>query len=96
MELRRLAADMNTNDVPSPVRILVAVTASLGVAALAIRLPDIPTWERGDVFAVLLLAAGTLIAERFSIPLRHGTEIVNFALSDAVWAAGLRSCGRAS
>ena len=89
MELRRLAADMNTNDVPSPVRILVAVTASLGVAALAIRLPDIPTWERGDVFAVLLLAAGTLIAERFSIPLRHGTEIVNFALSDAVWAAGL-------
>ncbi len=50
---------------------------------------EIVTWDQGDLFAVALIAALTIAAERCSIPLRRGSETVNFALTDGVWAGAL-------
>jgi PAS domain S-box-containing protein len=80
---------MTFEQMPRSVRVLIIATAVLGGIAFAVRVPEFARWGVGDVAALALLVALTVAAERFSIPLRHGTETVNFALTDGVWAAGL-------
>jgi PAS domain S-box-containing protein len=74
---------------PRSVKLLIAGATLLGIGCVAIRVPEIATWDAGDVLAVLLIASLTIVTERHSIPLRHGTETVNFALTDGVWAGAL-------
>ena len=74
---------------PRNVRILIGAAAALGLACVAIRVPEIADWDGRDLLAVTLIGALTIAAERCSIPLRHGSETVNFALTDGVWAGAL-------
>ncbi|HYY08649.1 MAG TPA: hypothetical protein VFA25_08610, partial [Actinomycetota bacterium] len=74
---------------PRNVKILIGAASILGLACVAIRVPEIVRWSGQDVLAVALIAALTIVAERCSIPLRHGSETVNFALTDGVWAGAL-------
>src|SRR4029450_3839688 len=76
--------DMTT--LPRSVKLLIAGAAVLGIGCLAIRVPEITRWDVQDLIAVAMIAALTIAAERYSIPLRRGTETVNFALTDGVWA----------
>ena len=85
LELR--GDDMKT--LPRSVKLLIAAASLLGVGCIAIRLPEITRWDVQDVIAVALIAGLTIVAERYSIPLRRGTETVNFALTDGVWAGAL-------
>jgi PAS domain S-box-containing protein len=61
----------------------------LGIACVALRLPEIARWDVEDLIAVAVIAGLTIAAERTSIPLRRGSETVNFALTDGVWAGAL-------
>ena len=74
---------------PRSVTNLILGAVALGIACVAIRLPEIARWDLGDLAAVAVIAGLTLAAERCSIPLRRGTETVNFALTDGVWAGAL-------
>jgi PAS domain S-box-containing protein len=74
---------------PRNVRILIGAATLLGLACVAIRVPEIAHWTGQDLLAVALIGALTIAAERCSIPLRHGSETVNFALTDGVWAGAL-------
>ena len=74
---------------PRAVKILIGTATVLGAACVAIRVPAITTWTLADILAVLAIAALTIVAERCSIPLRRGSETVNFALTDGVWAGAL-------
>jgi PAS domain S-box-containing protein len=85
LELRR--DDMKT--LPRSVKLLIAGASLLGIGCIAIRLPEITRWDVRDLLAVALIAGLTIAAERCSIPLRRGTETVNFALTDGVWAGAL-------
>ena len=85
LELRR--DDMKT--LPRSVKLLIAGATLLGIGCVAIRVPEIGRWDVGDVLAVVVIAGLTLAAERCSIPLRRGTETVNFALTDGVWAGAI-------
>ena len=77
------------NTLPRPVRFLIAAAIVLAAACVAIRIPEIARWEAVDLVAVAALAAATVVTERYSIPLRRGSETVNFALTDGVWAGAL-------
>jgi PAS domain S-box-containing protein len=85
LELRR--DDMKT--LPRSVKLLITGASLLGLGCIAIRLPEIAGWGLGDLLTVALIAGLTIVAERCSIPLRRGTETVNFALTDGVWAGAL-------
>jgi len=74
---------------PRAVKILIGTATLLGVACVAIRVPSIARWGLADVLAVVVIAGLTIVAERCSIPLRRGSETVNFALTDGVWAGAL-------
>jgi PAS domain S-box-containing protein len=74
---------------PRAVKILIGTAAVLGAACVAIRVPAIVAWDLEDVLGVVAIAALTIVAERCSIPLRSGSETVNFALTDGVWAGAL-------
>jgi PAS domain S-box-containing protein len=74
---------------PRRVRILIGVATLLGLGCVAIRVPEILRWDAEELLAVALIGAFTIAAERCSIPLRRGTETVNFALTDGVWAGAL-------
>ena len=75
--------------VPRSVQLLIGGAVLLGIGCVAIRIPAIAEWDVGDVAAVLVIATLTIVTERRSIPLRTGTETVNFALTDGVWAGAL-------
>src|SRR5436190_18769390 len=70
-------------------RLLFFAATCGGVAAAAIRIPDVAHWHRSDVLALAGLAAAILVTELFSIPLRLRTETLNFMLTDAAYIAGL-------
>ena len=74
---------------PRSVKLLITGASLLGLACIAIRVPEIAAWDLRDLLTVVLLAGLTIVAERCSIPLRRGTETVNFALTDGVWAGAL-------
>ena len=75
--------------VPRSVKLLIGAAVLLGIGCVAIRIPEIARWDVSDVGAVLVIATLTIVAERRSIPLRTGSETVNFALTDGVWAGSL-------
>ena len=74
---------------PRSVKLLITGAASLGIGCIAIRVPEIVRWDARDLLAVAVIAGLTIAAERCSIPLRRGSETVNFALTDGVWAGAL-------
>jgi PAS domain S-box-containing protein len=76
-------------NLPRRVQFLIGVAILLGLGCIAIRVPEIVRWDAEDLLAVALIAAFTIVAERCSIPLHRGTETVNFALTDGVWAGAL-------
>ncbi len=76
-------------NLPRRVKILIGAATLLGLGCVAIRVPEIARWDAEDLLAVALIAAFTIAAERCSIPLHRGTETVNFALTDGVWAGAL-------
>jgi PAS domain S-box-containing protein len=74
---------------PRSVRLLIGGAVAAGIACVALRVPEITRWTVADVAAVAVVALASILAERCSIPLKHGSETVNFALTDGVWAAAL-------
>jgi PAS domain S-box-containing protein len=74
---------------PRPVKLLIGAGAVVGIACVAIRVPEILRWHTSDLATALVIAGLTMIAERCSIPLPHGSETVNFALTDGIWAGAL-------
>ena len=91
LELRRLELRGNPTmqTLPRAVKILIGTATLLGAACVAIRVPSIARWDLADMLAVVVIAGLTIVAERCSIPLRRGSETVNFALTDGVWAGAL-------
>jgi PAS domain S-box-containing protein len=74
---------------PRNVKVLIGAAIAAGLACVALRLPQIVRWDAHDLLAVAVIAALSVVAERCSIPLRRGSETVNFALTDGVWAGAL-------
>src|SRR5512132_4001308 len=74
---------------PRRVKILIAGASVLGIACVAVRVPQIRTWDAHDLAAMGAIVLLTIVAERCSIPLKRGSETVNFALTDGVWAGAL-------
>ena len=77
------------SSLPRSVRFLIVGATLLGVGCVALRVPEILRWNAQDLLVVAVIAALTITAERCSIPLRRGSETVNFALTDGVWAGAL-------
>jgi PAS domain S-box-containing protein len=71
------------------VRALTAAMAAGGVAALAIRVPELSSWNAKDIIALVALVAGTAAAEQFPIEIRHRSETMYMALTDSLWAAAI-------
>ena len=96
MELHQLELEllgdlelMEVMNLPRSVKLLIAGATLLGIGCVAIRVPEIATWDAADVLAVLA-DRGPDDRDRAPLdPLRHGTETVNFALTDGVWAGAL-------
>lgn len=74
---------------PLSARLLILATVVAAGLTLGVRFADVPAWSRLDVAALVGLTLAIAVAEQFSIPLRHGTETVNFSLTDGLWAAAL-------
>jgi PAS domain S-box-containing protein len=74
---------------PRSARLLILTTVVAAGFAVGVRFADVPEWSRLDVVALIGLSLAIAISEQFSIPLRHGTETVNFSLTDGLWAAAL-------
>jgi PAS domain S-box-containing protein len=74
---------------PLAARLLIMGTVAAGGFALSVRVPDMALWRSNDLIAFVALTVAIAVAEQFSIPLRHGTETVNFSLTDGLWAAAL-------
>ncbi len=74
---------------PLSARLLILATVVAAGFTLGVRFADVATWSHLDVAALVGLILAIAIAEQFSIPLRHGTETVNFSLTDGLWAAAL-------
>jgi PAS domain S-box-containing protein len=74
---------------PRRVKVLIAAATVLGASCVALRVPQIRSWDAQDLLAVAVIVLLTIVAERCSIPLKRGSETVNFALTDGVWAGAL-------
>jgi PAS domain S-box-containing protein len=74
---------------PLSARLLIFSTLTVGAFALGLRLADASAWSLNDLLAFAGLTVAIVVAEQFSIPLRHRTETVNFSLTDGLWAAAL-------
>lgn len=80
---------MSSGQLPAPARRLVLGVGLAGLAATAVRVPEVAGWTRGDLLAWVGLAVGTAALEQFTISIRHSTETENFSLTDSLWVAGL-------
>jgi len=78
-----------TSTLPRRVKVLIVVASGLGAACVVARVPQILAWDARDLAAAAVIVILTITAERCSIPLKRGSETVNFALTDGVWAAAL-------
>jgi hypothetical protein len=58
---------------PRSVRFLIGGAVAAGIACVAIRVPEMARWTAPDVAAVAVVALVTILAERCSIPLKHGS-----------------------
>ena len=74
---------------PRRVKILISGASVLAIVCVALRVPEIRAWNAQDLLAAAAIVILTIAAERCSIPLRRGSETVNFALTDGVWAGAL-------
>jgi hypothetical protein len=83
---------MDVRTLPIAVRSLVLTVAVGGVACLLARVPDLPNWTGGDLLAFVILASGIVLTEQFQIPVHHGTDRLNFSLTEALWVGGLILC----
>ncbi|HKP17031.1 MAG TPA: ATP-binding protein [Gaiellaceae bacterium] len=64
-----------------------------GALTVGFRLTDVGGWTSRSVLAFGSLALATAVSEQFQIALVHRRETQNFALTDAVWTAGLILAG---
>lgn len=78
---------------PRAARFLIVAFALAGALIVAVRLPDVADWSWGSAGICLGLAAAVVVAQQFTIPIRHGGETENLDTTDAVWAAGLLLAG---
>src|SRR5262245_58488170 len=74
---------------PRRVKVLILAASVAGLGCVLIRVPQIRTWDTRDLLGAAAIVVLTMIAERCSIPLKRGSETVNFALTDGVWAGAL-------
>ena len=74
---------------PAPARLLFSAVVGCGALVVAFRLTDVGSWSYRSVLAFTGLALATAVSEQFQIPLVHRWETQNFALTDAIWTAGL-------
>lgn len=72
-----------------PAQTLIALVAAGGMACLLLRMADLSHWGGQDLAAFLLLTAGIVLTEQFQVPLRFGTENLNFSLTEALWVGAL-------
>jgi hypothetical protein len=73
----------------APAQVLIALVAVGGLASLIARAPDLGKWGGLDVAAFLLLTAGIVLTEQFQVPIRFGSENLNFSLTEALWVGAL-------
>jgi hypothetical protein len=74
---------------PARVQALITGVGIVGSACLLARLPDLANWGGNDAAAFCLLTAGIILTEQFQIPMRFGTETLNFSLTEALWVGAL-------
>src|SRR2546421_155533 len=74
---------------PLPALVLVVGVIACGVAAIAIRIPEVMAWTPRDLWAYLGLAGAISVVELFPLRFRHATEVQYLSLTDALWAAGM-------
>jgi hypothetical protein len=60
-----------------------------GLASLLVRVPDLAHWDGQDLATFLLLTAGIMLTEQFQVPLRFGSENLNFSLTESLWVGAL-------
>ena len=70
------------------VMLIMAVVAG-GLAAVAMRLPELSSWTTLDLGAMLGLVAATALGESFTIKVRYGTETKHISLTESAYAAAL-------
>src|SRR5207247_1842506 len=76
-------------ELPTGARRLLAFTAVLGAVALALRIPDLPHWNRWDLLTWVAITGASALAEQFTVEIHHQTENENFSLTDAIWVPAL-------
>ena len=74
---------------PGRVRALIVTVIVAGIAALALRTPEIIHWSSADTWSFVGLSVGIMLFELFPLPLRQRTEILYLSLTDALWTVGL-------
>src|SRR5438046_261191 len=80
---------LDLHDLPLPARALICVAVALGTAAVALAIPGVIQWTRGDLIACLAFAAGIVATEECPIRLRFRTETLNFSLTEALVVGAL-------
>jgi PAS domain S-box-containing protein len=80
---------VSTQRLSGPVRVVITAVVTGAVAAIALRVRALASWDAKDLAALAVLVAGTAVAEQFPIEIRHRTETMYMALTDSLWAAGI-------
>src|SRR5947209_961076 len=76
-------------NLPRPVlRVLAGVLAG-GLAAVAMRLPQVASWTGRDVAAMALLAGLTVAGEHLHVDVRFGDQTKHVSVSEAFYGAAL-------
>jgi hypothetical protein len=78
------------------VRALVAGVIATGLAALAIRLPEMRSWTARDLGALGLLIAATIAGEQLHVAVRFGKQTKHVTVTEAAFAGALLLGVRAS
>jgi signal transduction histidine kinase len=74
---------------PPVARVFTIVVILAGMATAGGWLSSVGDWSRGDLIALVALAAGTALAERFPLEIEYRSERAVYSVADALWTGSL-------
>jgi hypothetical protein len=92
VELMKMATNKKSESkdrLSGSIRALIGTAIVTGAGTLALRLPDVTSWTRGDVLAFISIAMATVLGEQFTLQFRQRDETKNISLTDALFAGAL-------
>jgi len=74
---------------PRSARMLLAGVVTAGVAAVAVRLPQVGSWNGRDLIAFAAVIAATIAGEQLHVAVRFGEQTKHVTMTEASYAAAL-------